>query len=233
MVVGRYIYVRLNPQSSQESGSDQDAVIDPEASSNPESPNDSKRSRTLSYDQDSVVLTRYHNNGTNRSKKRTKSDSAHPVHHHFENSILHISNIFESEFQTKAKEKKESITPSTNSKIVNGKPRPFLKQDSVLSILSRESFVMAFNETRDFFIHISPIDCAEWKEMAWYSKVITVIKAVPYFLMTISMPVVDLESENENWCRLLICVNMFLSPQLALFLLGGNKFKLLFFNMKF
>lgn len=82
------------------------------------------------------------------------------------------------------------------------------------------SWEAAFSESRDFIIHICPIDLLEWTEYPWYRKVLEIIKAIPYFLMTVCIPVVDIESTNENWCRLLTLLNVICAPQIVLVLYG-------------
>jgi len=87
---------------------------------------------------------------------------------------------------------------------------------------SAESLVQICNfreELVDFFLYrVNPIELDEWHESQWYKKVIALIAAVPNLVLKICIPVVDLEKPNENWCRLLICVNILATPQTILFL---------------
>lgn len=102
----------------------------------------------------------------------------------------------------------------------NHSERPTYKSQmstvSIWSIQSMQEF--AFGEGKDFLIHISPVDILEWTNYPWYRKGLEIVKAIPYFLMTVCIPVVDLESPNENWCRLLTCLNIICAPQAILFL---------------
>ena len=95
-----------------------------------------------------------------------------------------------------------------------------ISQISSASFFSVMSIEKALTESKEFFIQISPVDIIEWPEYRWYRKILECFKAIPYFVMTLCIPVVDLESPKENWCRLLTCVNVLFGPQMALFLLG-------------
>jgi hypothetical protein len=139
----------------------------------------------------------------------------HLAHHHFENSLHAIekqydednNSIHQNEYEMKSVKKK--------------KPK-FLSQFSTLSttsILSIEAVARALTESKELFIHIFPVDIIEWPEYPWYKKAMECIKALPYFVMTLCIPVVDLESPKENWCRLLSCINLIFAPQVALFFL--------------
>lgn len=100
--------------------------------------------------------------------------------------------------------------------------RPKLEtQNSTTSLLSVQSVQeFAFVEGKDFLIHLSPVDILEWKNYTWYQKTFEIVKAVPYFVLTVCIPVVDMDSPKENWCRLLICLNIMCAPQAILFLLN-------------
>lgn len=105
------------------------------------------------------------------------------------------------------------------------KPK-YLSQFSTASIWSAASWEAALSESRDFVIHICPIDLLEWHEYRWYRRALEIIKALPYFLMTVCIPVVDIESTNENWCRLLTCLNVFCAPQVVILLYGFSSMRL-------
>ena len=96
-----------------------------------------------------------------------------------------------------------------------------VKYFSQLSNLSTKK-VFAFSwvtktELKDFLIHACPVDILEWNTSSLLGKIIEIGKSVPYFVMTMCIPVVDLESFNENWCRLLTCFNIIFAPQIVLF----------------
>ncbi|OTF81170.1 Na+/Ca2+ exchanger-like protein [Euroglyphus maynei] len=71
------------------------------------------------------------------------------------------------------------------------------------------------SETKNFLLHICPIDMIEWKEYSIFKKSFELIKAGPYFCLILCIPVVDLESINENWCRILCCINILIAPQIV------------------
>ena len=97
-----------------------------------------------------------------------------------------------------------------------------LSTTSVWSVQSMQNF--AFGEGKDFLIHICPVDILEWRNYSFWRKTMELIKMVPYFMLTICIPVVDLESPNENWCRLLICFNIIFGPQAIIFLTNNYDF---------
>lgn len=115
----------------------------------------------------------------------------------------------------------QNVNGNSNNISSSVKPK-YLSQLSTASIWSTATLTSVFSESKDFIIHISPVDILEWKNYPWYRKALELVKAIPYFIMTICIPVVDLESPKENWCRLLICANVIAAPQAILFLTSGK-----------
>jgi len=93
------------------------------------------------------------------------------------------------------------------------KPRPFLKQISQINVLSLSSKEVVLSQWKELLVHISPIDCQSWKEDVWYRKIFSIIKAPIYFILLITTPIVDEESEKNNWCKWLTMLQIILGPQ--------------------
>lgn len=209
-----------------------------------------RRSRQASIE-DGVILPRFHRSGTyGSSRNRSKTlNSLNHAHHHLENTIVHISKAYEEQrklglvedvryketidLEKAINAKRELILIQqqqaqtkggyTNDIILAEKPKKpkLFSQLSSASLFSFTSMTEAISEGRDFFIHIFPINIEEWHEYGLLRKLFEVIKAFPYFIMTVCIPVVDLESPNENWCRMLVCTNIICGPQIILFLTKG------------
>lgn len=209
--------------------------------------------RAASYEDD-VILTRFYRKGTLRTPRR-RQRSIFPAHHRLENSLNHITRIYENARKqgladdVRYKDRAEtSEMPSTSIATINnnnnndgimqpnvarphvneikftnnfGRPK-YLQQfssTSMFSISSSEALLNMVGETKEFFIHICPIDYMEWPNYPWHKKIMDCIKALPYLCLTLCIPVVDLESPKENWCRILICLNLIVGPQAVVFLL--------------
>lgn len=76
---------------------------------------------------------------------------------------------------------------------------------------------------REFWLHIRPIDMEEWPSKPWLARIIEIIKAPIYFILTVTTPVVDYENDKHNWCRLLNSLHCVLSPLfITLVATGGD-----------
>lgn len=97
-----------------------------------------------------------------------------------------------------------------------------LSGKSNVSIKSiQEDEMASLSELSDLIIHIIPFDLTEWREANFLSKFFIVWKSPIYFLLLISVPVVDSESYRANWCRLLNCFHL-LSAPLTMLILTNN-----------
>ncbi len=137
----------------------------------------------------------------------------HLAHHHFENTLHAIQRQYDGDNHSINKKEYEM----KDAKQKRSKFFSQLSTISTTSILSIEAVAKALTESKELFIHIFPVDIIEWPEYVWYKKAMECIKALPYFVMTLCIPVVDLESPKENWCRLLSCINLIFAPQVGLF----------------
>uniref|UniRef100_A0A1E1X6Z5 Putative ca2+ antiporter n=1 Tax=Amblyomma aureolatum TaxID=187763 RepID=A0A1E1X6Z5_9ACAR len=75
---------------------------------------------------------------------------------------------------------------------------------------------------RELWLHVFPIDLDEWPSKTWHAKVIDLIKAPLYFILTVTTPVVDYENDKHNWCRLLNSLHCVLSPVFITLVASGG-----------
>ncbi|RWS07823.1 Sodium/potassium/calcium exchanger 6-like protein [Dinothrombium tinctorium] len=137
---------------------------------------------------------------------RQRIHSRHLLHHHLENAIYSITH-------TDISEHVEHSFDCNNAANSNRQSSSF---DSLTTLLSIGSRLDSFSECKDFLIHICPIDLMEWKQSSFFSKLCQIWKAPIYFLLTITIPVVDYESHRHNWCRILNCIHCITGPLIIL-----------------
>ncbi|XP_075677988.1 mitochondrial sodium/calcium exchanger protein-like [Dermatophagoides pteronyssinus] len=158
--------------------------------------------------EDEIILPRFFRNGSimRSTNSRRKSESKHFAHHHWSNTIYSVSKALETDeddFDS------QTYLNQNEREDYNDNSTKYLAQFSINEMMS---------ETKNFLLHICPIDMLEWKEYPFYKKLLELIKAGPYFLLILCIPVVDLESVNDDWCRLLFCINIVIAPQIVIFL---------------
>lgn len=107
-------------------------------------------------------------------------------------------------------------------KTVNNKEKNFFKRFSFEKL-----FKKTITELKEFISNISPINIDRWKGYKFHQKIIQLMKSPSYLLMKLTIPVVDYESPKNNWCRLLNCFHIIVSPQIALFYLDCKSIKTL------
>ncbi|KAH7637946.1 mitochondrial sodium/calcium exchanger protein isoform X2 [Dermatophagoides farinae] len=231
--ISRYVYLRFQkpkqqqpvmveePRLSEISVSiidvDDDDQILSKSASKSSIMNLSRKSSQLSYgtsisdlneiDDDMIRSRFYRNSSIARSTRSRKiSESKHIAHHHWSNTIHSVSKSLATD---------EDYLDNNDSIDSHS----YLNQNEYrITYLSQFSMVEMMSETKNFLLHICPIDLLEWNENSFIKKLFELIKAGPYFLLIVCIPVVDLESVNENWCRLLCCINIVIAPQIILFL---------------
>ncbi|XP_067932432.1 mitochondrial sodium/calcium exchanger protein-like [Watersipora subatra] len=85
---------------------------------------------------------------------------------------------------------------------------------------------------KEFLDAINPICREEWMDKKWYGKVYMIVKAPIQFILTITCPVVDEESEKNNWNRHLSALQILIGPIFSIFatnqygVMLGDKFPL-------
>lgn len=68
---------------------------------------------------------------------------------------------------------------------------------------------------------LNPIQSDDWNEANWFGRFGQLLKAPIFLLLNATVPVVDAESDLDNWCRPLNCLHLCTGP-LAVLLLTGN-----------
>ena len=139
-----------------------------------------------------------------------------------DDTLSTISNINVSENKSNQfnnEEIEEHIT------VISEEKHYFSKQFSISSIISPELIAKAISESKEFLLNVCPIDISRWNEYKFYKKLIELLKSPAYFLMTLTIPVVDFESPKNNWCRSLNSLHIFTSPQIILFYLSRKLIK--------
>lgn len=73
---------------------------------------------------------------------------------------------------------------------------------------------------RAFRKEINPIQKKEWTEKAVFGKLLLIGKALPRFVLTITVPVVDQSAPLDNWNRYLATLQCLLGPIVGIFLIN-------------
>lgn len=170
------------------------------------------------------LITGFFRSGTFRSPRHSRTSSLlkHFAHHHHDNMLHVIERNYAKDHDNSNENELSYETPKKEKKFRFLRQLSTISSASIFSVMSLEE---ALTESKEFFIHIFPVDIIEWPEYPWYKKAMECIKAIPYFFMTLCIPVVDLESPKNNWCRLLTCLNVIFAPQVGLFFLGCESYK--------
>lgn len=82
--------------------------------------------------------------------------------------------------------------------------------------------LMNLNEWDDFMEHLNPIDSDHWNEVGLTGKLIQVLRAPLLFVTILTIPVVDCDKRNKNWCRLLNSLHCFMIPLAVMLALGSD-----------
>jgi Ca2+/Na+ antiporter len=93
-----------------------------------------------------------------------------------------------------------------------------------LAVASQTSNKFNLDELDHFLLKINPMDSIDWNQSSWLAKVMGLLRAPLMLLTTLTVPVVDNEKLNRNWCRLLNAIQCFTIPIaiVALTNLGGS-----------
>lgn len=91
------------------------------------------------------------------------------------------------------------------------------------------------SEWDDFISHLNPIDSGNWNEISFTGKITNILRAPLLFATILTIPVVDYDKKNNNWCRLLNSMHCVTAPiliimsskwgpleELNINLMGGN-----------
>ncbi|KAG8173252.1 hypothetical protein JTE90_001181, partial [Oedothorax gibbosus] len=154
-----------------------------------------------------VVLRRFSFRGSISINTHSSAKKRHSsVHSHHEHVIKALT---------------QSVASHHNPAFANGHlPAPLDTQTSKNSLSSLLSSTGELSLLREFILHIFPIDTESWPDKKLIFKLFDIIKAPVYFLLIITIPVVDYENDKNNWCRPLNIIHIFTSPAFVLFALG-------------
>ncbi|KAI1293578.1 putative sodium/calcium exchanger 7 [Halotydeus destructor] len=161
------------------------------------------------------------------TRPRTASHSRYPVHNHFNNALFAITHDKNEDGSCQdinclSNSIDHDITITSGQSFrtaASGSHRSNLSHRS--SIASQVSHLNQLPEWKEFLIHVCPIDIMNWSDMSGPSRAFAMFKSPLYFLLIITTPVVDYESNKNNWCRLLNCIHCVTGPMILLVLLDG------------
>lgn len=69
-----------------------------------------------------------------------------------------------------------------------------------------------WDEFEQFLLKINPIDLEEWYQIGLLRKIISILRAPLLFATIMTVPVVDHDKKNSNWCRILNSMHCVLVP---------------------
>lgn len=184
------------------------------------------------------------NGPVHRRRSRLYSVSSHSkflLHHHHDNTMYHITHDEKS--SEICKDPECTLTECTS---LPASSRMTTPRHSVVSTQSHsnismksteEDELLLMSEWKDLLIHIIPFDLKEWPESRWIERAyllwkvtfsvtsfdsnpdFCLIQQAPiYFLLLMTVPVVDYESYKQNWCRYLNCFHLLSGPLTILLL---------------
>ena len=76
---------------------------------------------------------------------------------------------------------------------------------------------------KEFFYDLNPLNEDEWKNSNRFVKTILVVRAPPMLLLQLLIPVVNETAEKRGWSKLLNCLQLTITPCLALVKLNGKR----------
>uniref|UniRef100_A0A182QNQ6 Sodium/calcium exchanger membrane region domain-containing protein n=1 Tax=Anopheles farauti TaxID=69004 RepID=A0A182QNQ6_9DIPT len=93
------------------------------------------------------------------------------------------------------------------------------KDPTVPSTTTPEESVLPPNEAllTDFCDHVNPLDLDEWRQGGWAARLFCLLKAPFVLLLLLTIPIVDIGSQREGWCKLLNICHCLTLPLLIAF----------------
>lgn len=103
--------------------------------------------------------------------------------------------------------------------------RPLLNTNNGDDDVESNSQMLKTNYKKSLKQTCNPIDITEWKESNIINKAIIVIKTPVFYLLKMTIPLVDYDLPNSNWNKVTILINSFISPIFMVFAtkIGTNK----------
>ncbi|ESO96377.1 hypothetical protein LOTGIDRAFT_176591, partial [Lottia gigantea] len=115
-----------------------------------------------------------------------------------------------------------SVDPNLSSvnTLLEDERRPLLNTDQKLpayvdSTVSVE--YQPYSSISHFFSSLNPIDSAAWQKSSCFGKIYHIFKSPAVFMLKLTIPVVDYDVENHNWCRYLNALHLTTGPMFAIF----------------
>ncbi|XP_051828795.1 mitochondrial sodium/calcium exchanger protein [Antechinus flavipes] len=71
---------------------------------------------------------------------------------------------------------------------------------------------------------LNPLDYQKWKRKPWYWKLLKIFKMPAEFLLLLTVPLVDLDKEDQNWKRPLNCLHLITSPVVCVMTLQSGMY---------
>lgn len=170
--------------------------------------------------------------------KLRRSSSGVSLHHHHENAIYLFTTSVEQEPATctdditsslSVEHKRNTCSISSqasfnftrsNSSVFNGESTPLLHCPSVESSEGDASLsknAPRYSEWMELLLQISPVEPEEWSRQHWLCKMYNVLTFPIYFVLVLTIPVVDQENRRNNWCRPLNALQCITSPLVIVF----------------
>lgn len=80
------------------------------------------------------------------------------------------------------------------------------------------------NLYREFLYDINPISRNDWKKSTLIMKIILVVRSPAMIILQLLIPVVNETAVKNGWSKLLNCLQLCVTPTVALFKLNGQKY---------
>lgn len=71
---------------------------------------------------------------------------------------------------------------------------------------------LTFNELDEFLSHINPIDTTNWRQTNLIGRLISILRAPLLLAAILTIPVLDSDRRQNNWCRLLNSLHCLTAP---------------------
>lgn len=171
-----------------------------------------------------------------------RTSSGVSLHHHHENAIYLFTTSVEEEPSNITEEDVNScssellhpagsvgshasfhFTRSNNSSVFPGESTPLLRGlsgDESAEDGSTCKTVPKYSEWMELLLQISPVEPDEWRREHFLCKLYDILTFPIYFVLVLTIPVVDRENRRNNWCRPLNSLQCITSPLVMAFLFG-------------
>lgn len=84
---------------------------------------------------------------------------------------------------------------------------------------------------KEFLYDINPISKEDWEKSNKLLKIVLVVRSPVMLLLQLLIPVVNPTAEKNGWSKLLNCLQLCVTPTIALFLLNGWSHLYIFKNV--